>query len=165
MSDAFEDTNAMLFQIWVKKQSSWDRRPGFLSCVGCHGYCFMNRSKQLNKLWSVLPKTLCTSYFLVTRDNSRWQQGRQSPWPSPASLAVIWKKRELCFFFFSQFCKVEWRPLLPLLCFQPRISEIENLRHQVINIQRIYFFIKHMHMLLCGVGFLSFPRTVLCFCW
>ncbi|EHH52735.1 hypothetical protein EGM_13243, partial [Macaca fascicularis] len=32
ISNAFEDTNAMLFQIWVRKQSSRDGRPGFLSC-------------------------------------------------------------------------------------------------------------------------------------
>ncbi|KAF6109678.1 hypothetical protein HJG60_010909 [Phyllostomus discolor] len=74
------------------------------------------------------------------------------------------KEKGIMLFFFK-FCKVEWRPLLPLLCFQPRISETDNLRqHQVINIQRIYFFIKHMHMLLCRVGFLSFPWTVSCFC-
>lgn len=113
----------------------------------------MNR-KQLNKLWSVLPKTLCTSCFLVTRDECRWQQGGSLR--GPVQLLWRWYERKGNYaFFFFQFCKVEWRPLLPLLCFQPRISETENLRqHQVITIQRIYFFIKHMHMLLCRVGFL-----------
>lgn len=76
------------------------------------------------------------------------------------------RKGNVCCWVFLNFFKVEWKPLPPLLCSQPRISEIDNLRqHQVIKIQRIYFFIKHMPMLLGGVGFLSFPQTVLCFCW
>lgn len=76
-------------------------------------------------------------HFLFSghRDDSRWQQGRPAPWPTPASLADM-KEKGICFFLSF---RVEWRPLLPLLCFQPRISEMENLRHQVINIQRIYF--------------------------
>lgn len=58
--NAFEDTNAMLFQMWEKQQSSWDGRPGFVSCAGCHGYRLRNpQAARQTGLFS--PRRLCTS--------------------------------------------------------------------------------------------------------
>ena len=101
------------------------------------------------------PKTLCMSYLLVTHDNPRWKKGQQSPWSNPASSRWCESKGNYTVWLFK------WsRSLCFHLCFQPRISEIENLRtHPVITIQRTYFSIKHMPMPLCYIGFLFFFST------
>lgn len=96
----------MLFQTWVRKQSSWDRKPGFLSCAGCHGYCFLNH-KWLNKLAPVSPETLGTSDFLVTSINPGKNRARGLP--GPIQFLRWWNERELHFLVVF---KVEWRPLL-----------------------------------------------------
>lgn len=87
--------------------------------------------------------------------------------PSPASGDDL-QGKGMTLFNFAKWTLVKGLGF-PFSCFQPRISEIENVRiHQVLNIQRIlrcFFFIKHIYMLLCWVDFLSFPQTVLCFCW
>lgn len=119
-----------------------------------------------------------TDWPVLSRNPWRFQcpsHPRNSRWRRPAvsvawivSSVVKWMTRELHFFVVvvAVAFKVEWRSLLPHLCFLPRISEIENLRtHQVINIQRIYFFIKHMHMLYC-VGLVStLFHGQCCVCW
>lgn len=91
------------------------------------------------------PKILCTSHFLITREDSRWKWGQWSPGPDPAAV-VIWKGREIMLFFFFQ-----WGPLLPPLCFQPRISEIEDLRKRRHKYtENILFYKAHAYAIVLG---------------
>lgn len=160
ISDAFEDTNAMLFQIWVKKQSSGDWRPGFWSCVVVMTTVSWTASSSTNPgLFS--PPALCTSYLLVTRDNPRWKKKRASRLHGPIQLLWWWYESKgdcVCWFLKQR----------GGLCLQLRISETENLWiHPVITIWRIYFFFYKAHAYAIVLGWfpLFFPRTVLCFCW
>lgn len=51
-----------------------------------------------------------------------------------------------CLFVFK------WRPLLPLLCFQPRISEIENFKTTSSNkdTENILFYKAHAYAIVLG---------------
>lgn len=100
--------------------------------------------------------------FLVGPLGLQGNAGPQSPGPNPVSLVVEMKGKRIILHYFL---KVEQRPLLPWLCFEPRISEIENLKtNGVITIENLLFYKAHAYDLLGWVGFLPFPWTVLCFC-
>lgn len=93
------------------------------------------------------PKTLC-AYFPVTRDDSRWK--RASRLRGPIQLLRWWYERKgNCFFFV---CFFKWRPLLPRLCFQPRISEIENFKTTSSNkdTENILFYKAHAYAIVLG---------------
>lgn len=103
------------------------------------------------------PPALCTSYLLVTRDNPRWKKkGQSSPWPNPASLVMIWKQRGLCVLVF----KATWRALFATQNFWNGEFMNTSSNNYMENI--LFFFIKHMHMPLCWVGFLSFFHGQCC---
>lgn len=95
----------MLFQIWVRKQSSRDGRPGFLSCIGCHGYGFMNH-KQLNRLVCCLLKPFALPFAPGENRASRLR--------GPIRFLRWWYERKENYTFYFLF-KVAWRPLLPHL--------------------------------------------------
>lgn len=95
------------------------------------------------------PKTLCTSYVLVTHDNPRWKKGPAVSVVQSRFFRVTWKQRKWRCVGFSREAEVS----ASHLCFQPRISEIENLRtHLVITIQRTYLAIKHMPIYAIVLG-------------
>lgn len=97
----------------------------------------------------------------------------RSPWTPGECRAFVYRAQSSFFggwderqenYTLRYFLKVEQRPLLPWLCFEPRISEIENLKtNGVITIENLLFYKAHAYDLLCWVGFLPFPWTVLCF--
>lgn len=149
----------MLFQIWVKKQSSGDWRPGFWSCVVVMTTVSWTASSSTNPgLFS--PPALCTSYLLVTRDNPRWKKkGQSSPWPNPASLVMIWKQRGLCVLVF----KATWRALFATQNFWNGEFMNTSSNNYMENI--LFFYKAHAYAIVLGWFPLFFPRTVLCFCW
>lgn len=93
------------------------------------------------------PKTLCTSYLLVTRDDPRCKKGQRSLWPNPASSGWCESKGNYAFLVF----KVKWRSLLPP-CFRPRISEIENFKNTSSNnyTENILFYKAHAYAIVLG---------------
>lgn len=146
----------MLFQIWVKKQSSGDWRPGFWSCVVVMTTVSWTASSSTNPGLFFSSSPL---HFLSPSHpwQSQVKKKRASRLHGPIQLLWWWYESKgdcVCWFLKQR----------GGLCLQLRISETENLWiHPVITIWRIYFFfIKHMHMPLCWVGFLSFFHGQCC---
>lgn len=150
----------MLFQIWVKKQSSGDWRPGFWSCVVVMTTVSWTASSSTNPGLFFSSSPL---HFLSPSHpwQSQVKKKRASRLHGPIQLLWWWYESKgdcVCWFLKQR----------GGLCLQLRISETENLWiHPVITIWRIYFFFYKAHAYAIVLGWfpLFFPRTVLCFCW